>query len=167
MAGDIRITIKDTGELKPLAGLRFKMTVGVHEQEASEQHGDSDLTVGEVALVNEFGRDNIPARMWFRRWAQKAARGVAADIQRALVFMAQKQQYDNLGLLPWAARKARDDLRDVALSGSITPANAPATLARKAPETRPMIDTQQLVNSIESAITGGKGWNFKTRGSGP
>jgi hypothetical protein len=159
-----RITVRDTGELRPLAGLRFNMTAGIHEQEASQPHGNSGLTVGEIAMVNEFGSGNIPARKWMRKWAQQQVRTVAAEIRDALVPMAKKLDYSNPGALRVVAQRMKSTMRGMVLGGLITPANSARTLARKAPEDRPLVETKQLVNSAEAAVTSAQtGWNYNTR----
>ena len=161
-----RVTIKDTGELRPLAGLRFQMTAGIHATEAAQPHS-SGMTIGDLAMLHEFGKDKIPARMWLRRWCQRQMNAVAQEIRGALIPMARKQNYRTAGPagLKAVANHMKATMRGAILGGGITPKNAPATLARKAPEARPLLEHGELVAAAEAEIKGiTTGWRYNTRG---
>ncbi len=162
-----RLTIKDSGELKVFKHLRMDITGGIHEREGAAQHGKGPMSIVDVAAVNEFGNGRIPARMWLRGWVSKHQRRVVAQIRAAMVNMARTQKYQS-GPFVEIQTGIKRSLKAQILSGLITPPNAPLTLAKKAPETRPLLKHGQLVTAIEGELrarneSGSINWNHKTR----
>ncbi len=148
----LRVKIKDSGELKIFQRLGFRMTVGIHEEEGGDSHDlNGELTVAQVANIQEFGAGDVPARSWLRRWAQKYQAMVVKMLRAELTKMAKKQDYDLRPLEP-IANIATSTMRQQFVGGEIRPLNAPSTLARKAPETRPLIWTGQMTRSIFSKL---------------
>jgi hypothetical protein len=160
-----RFTVKDTGEIKAFRRMNLSMTLGIHPEDGAVKHGD--LTVAQVAEINEYGGGNTPARMWLRGWAAKHGQRMANLLRSRLREMARTQNYKPDALEALAETMQRS-MRGHIYSGVIKPKNAPATLARKAPETKPLIDTRQFVRSIRARLTAKAGsinWNYKSRGS--
>lgn len=149
----LRVSIKDSGEIKAFERLDLSMTVGVHEADGQETHQKSGMSVVQVAEVSEFGAGDIPARNWLRAWVPSNARQFAQEIGRALQHMARTQRYDQAPLM-LVAERMRASMRGRILGGKIRPANAAATLAAKAPETRPLVDSGQFVHSIQATVAG-------------
>lgn len=130
-------------------------------------HGRGPLTVVQVAEANEFGAGKVPARAWLRKWADTRGQRVVANLREAILKMIRNQAFlDHTGIDD-AAADARADLQAQILDGHVTPANAPATLARKAPETRPLFEKGQLVEAAQAEVRAGAplNWDFSTRGA--
>lgn len=143
--------IKDSGALKVFRELRMTISGGVHEEVGAEQHDKGPLTVVEVAAANEFGTPTIPDRQWLRGWVPKGSKLFVQLIRNAMVNMARTQRYE-----PGPFERISEDLgisiRGRLLEGLIKPANAPRTLANKAPETRPLVEHGQLAEAIRGQL---------------
>lgn len=166
-----RFTVKDTGEIKAFRRMNLNMTLGIHPEDGAVKHAGGDLTVAQVAEINEYGGGNTPARMWLRGWAAKHGQRMTNMLRARLREMARTQNYKPDALEALAETMQRS-MRGHIYSGVIKPKNAPATLARKAPETKPLIDTRQFVRSIRARLTAKStgmfrriDWNYKSRGS--
>jgi len=157
VASSVTVKVRDSGQLKLLAGLRMSITGGVHEDTGFDTHGLGPLDVYEVAAVNEFGGGNIPSRPWLRGWVTRNQARVVASIKRAMLTMVSTQKFS---VAPFSdiANHIMLSLRERITSGKIKPANAPSTLARKAPETRPLYDQGELVGAIHGRVTANNGW---------
>jgi hypothetical protein len=160
--------IRDSGELKVLDTLRMTISAGIHEEDGSATHDQGPLSLIEVAAVNEFGGGRIPARMWLRGWTDGTpnVKAVVDQIKGALYNMARTQQFSEAPFREITRGVARG-IRDRVLSGAIRPLNAPSTLARKAPETRPLVEHGQMADAIQGKLTAtgprGIAWNAKVR----
>jgi hypothetical protein len=163
MAGITNLTVKDSGSLKALRELKMTLTCGLHEEQAGAPHQGGPLTVVEVAEINEFGSAaaRIPARPWLRGWADNApAKKIVTQIRAALVNMVKTQ---NFAPEPMQAVTVATltSMASQFLDGKMQP-NAPLTLAKKAPEKRPLIETQQLVQALRARLVAAlPGWNFE------
>lgn len=117
--------------------------VGVHP------NADDGQTVAEIGAINEFGTSDgrIPERPFMRNtFGGKNNHIYTLVLDELLGKMLEgeisvKQAQGILGL------KAEGDLKAELVSLS-EPANAPATLEKKAPKTDPLIDTGHLHQSI-------------------
>lgn len=80
----MRIVDRDRGaraleaKLRRLA--RSRITVGIHEDQASQIHHAGGPTVGEVALDVEFGTEDAPARSFIRAPIDEHAAEIRATI---------------------------------------------------------------------------------------
>ena len=122
-----------------------KLRVGVLGSKAERTYPNSNLTVGEVARLNELGTDTVPARSFLRDWADenksKIARQLVADTHRAI--FANEDEEAALG------KRGREYAREVVgrIKRRIPPPNAPATLRKKRGDV-PLVDTGTLIDSI-------------------
>jgi hypothetical protein len=161
MAGaSVTVTIKDSGAMKVVDKLRMSITGGVHEDTGAAQHDKGPLTVYEVAAVNEFGGGIIPARLWLRGWV---TRGEAFFTQRIVNVMRNMILTQKFSSVPFGevAEDMMKSIRARIEDGQIKPANAPLTLAKKRPETRPLYEHGQLVRSIHGRVEANNGWREK------
>ena len=53
---------------------RPSIEVGILAEDGSEQHGDDDVTILDVAVFQEFGTESIPARSFIRDWSTRPSR---------------------------------------------------------------------------------------------
>lgn len=169
MANGVRLHIRDSGKLSILKRVNIDLSVGIQPEDADTQHGDGPLTVGEIATINEFGNSaiNLPARKWFRGWVGQHASRVTDQLRRALAEMVRTQKFQAEPLQVLAQRAQATMVGRIA-AGQIGPKNAPSTLAKKSPETRPLVEHGQLMRSIHARVVG-KGLlrgliNYSTRG---
>lgn len=149
------VTIKDRGLrdlLKRLKKQKWELTVGVHGPEGSvPAEGDTDLTVLDVATINEFGI-GVPERSFIRDWADQNESSNNDKLIK-IAFAVYKGKFtieiglNRLGLLFVGDIQRR-------ISGGIPPPNAPATIAKKQSST-PLINFGQLRSSITYVISGG------------
>lgn len=133
--------------VKRVYGLKKpKIKVGIF---AEESHKDSDLTVLEIAVIQEFGTDKIPARSFLRAWfdenREKCHEAVARMMKAVIAGKYTKEQA--LELL--AQRFVGEIQRRIAQG--IPPPLAPSTVARKGSST-PLIDKGQLRSSITYVV---------------
>jgi hypothetical protein len=156
MATRVNVYIKDSGKLDIIRDLRMNITGGVHEDTGAEVHGQGPLNVAQVAAVNEFGGGRIPARMWLRGW--KGVQAITQAIRGTMVDMIWSQKFEST---PFGqiAEDLMNSLRTPIVTGAIQPANAPLTLAKKKPETRPLFEHGQLVQAIQGRVEANNGWN--------
>jgi hypothetical protein len=176
MAGGV--TVKDNREVydrirRELAKLRKAViTVGVHAEDASRDEGGM-ANNAYIGAVHEFGAGNVPERSFLRpvldnprviEQAQENASKVAHGELRARVAV------ERIGIM--AADQAKRNIR-----AKIAPPLAASTVERRlakgahgggaashAGEMTPLIDTGQLINSIQYRIGGGvAGWGSASR----
>jgi hypothetical protein len=168
--GRVTLRVRDTGPLHILKNVQLDLDVGLMPEDADVRHEGTDLSVGTVALINEFGSTaaKIPARPVFRTWAAQHAVRFRDQIIQTTLGMIRTQKFQP-GPFERLALAAQRSLKSVIASGRIKPKNAPSTLERKAPETRPLVETKQLLQAIGARIRSKRGlvsWNFSTRGKG-
>lgn len=132
-----------------------KVTVGIHDADASKPEGeDSDVTVGEVAAVHEFGL-GVPRRSWLRDWvdgAQDEIRKTITATAAAIVMDPGRREQMLERLALWA--KAQIQKRIIA---GIEPELTEETKARKAKvggksKDTPLIFTGQFIGSIDGRV---------------
>jgi len=133
--------------LKELAG--GEVTIGVQGAEALKPHGDSGLTVGNIAVIHELGL-GVPQRSWLRAWMdanhdfieKTSAEAWGAITNRTL---SRKVALERMGQ-QWVSH-----LQDWMLSGGVEPPLAESTIARKGNDI-PLIDTMELVTAITAKV---------------
>lgn len=166
----VRMVIRDSGAIPVSAVVQVDASVGIQPEDADKVHRGG-LTLGALALVHEFGLAllNIPARMWFRGWAATHAPAETRALRNALADMVRKQKFD-AGPLQVIVQRMRATMVGRIAGGLIKPRNAPATLAKKAPENRPLVESQALMRAIQGKLdmrsSGGRGLQgtYKTGG---
>ncbi len=162
------LRIKDSGPLKVMANLRMTISAGIHEEQGVPTHDQGPLSVIEVAAVNEFGGGRIPARKWLRGWTDsgQGVKNAVAAIRAAMLGAVRMQKFEQAPF-DAVARDVMWGIRGRILSGMIRPVNAPATLARKAPETRPLLEHGQMADAIhgrlQASSPGGVNWKSEAR----
>jgi hypothetical protein len=164
------ISIQDTGEIKAFGNLTLDLSVGIQPEDADQPH-HSGMTLGELGAVHEYGGGRVPARMWFRGWAAQYEGQVRDAVRAQLQQMVRTQRFAP-GALQNIAHRMKATLVGRIAAGQITPPNAPATLLKKAPEIRPLVETKAFMRAIQAAFrartSGGNGgaltWKYKTGG---
>lgn len=165
MANSVFVTIKDTGPLKLKPRHDFRFDVGILPEEGRERHQGTDLTIGEIGLIHEFGSSaaNIPARSWLRRWLAGAGEKFQQQIVTEVARMVRTQKFQYTGTLQRIVSGAARSVRARIEGGHIGPANAPSTLKRKAPERRPLIESKQFLRAIRARLSTGFGVKLRSK----
>lgn len=145
---------------------KARVHVGVINEKAEVEHTDSGLTVGEIAVLQEFGSDDghTPERSFLRRavvWNNRAElKHMLAQASRAVLFQGMSQADALQSVGKWAVRK----IREVIASG-VGPPNAPRTVAEKG-HGLTLRDTQLMLQSLGYEVVGGFGI-FQGEDDGP
>ncbi len=115
-------------------------------------HDDSPLTVASIGYINEYGTDDgrIPERPFFRSTLKEEKSNVIKlqKKQLGLIMIGRTTTENALAVI---GTFMRDKIAEKIVSLK-SPANAPGTLAAKAPRTNPLIDTGQLHTSITYGV---------------
>lgn len=139
------------GRVSRLGGTQVR--VGVLGDAAAQIHPvHGDLTVGMVALVNEFGsRDgHVPRRSFIASTFHDHPEEIGEMAARAAsqVINQGTPAADALGL---AGERCAELMQRQILDQSIPPPNRPSTVAQKGSD-HPLLDTGLLVKSISHAV---------------
>lgn len=125
------------------------------EKEAApgELAGMPEVTL--VAMVQEFGSEkrNIPERPFIRGAFDANYTDLQAFKEAEFLQVMQGKQTADTGIRrigEWMVNKTKAYIKAI-----IPPPNAPTTIARKH-STTPLIDTGQMINSIQYAVTSSK-----------
>ncbi len=132
--------------IKDLAGV--ELTIGVQGEDAEKPHPSSELTVGELAAIHELGL-GVPERSWLRSWVDKNQALMEADLAiawRRIAGGESRRKVMNEVGAKWVL-----DIQEGIISGEITPALAPSTIAQKGFDT-PLVDTMTFVTSISHSL---------------
>jgi hypothetical protein len=131
-------------QLQAVAG-KPHVKMGFPEEEFAEDHRDSGLTVGEIAVVHEFGSEQagIPERSFIRSTydeKQKEWRTLTEHLKKQVIAgkMTVKQALEQIGM------RQVSDVR-LKVRDHIPPPNKADTVARKGSST-PLIDQGQMIN---------------------
>jgi hypothetical protein len=109
------------------------------------------VSLGLVAVANEFGTDTIPERSYIRsthdenaktKWAE-----YAAELRHQIVAMGMKTDRA-LGLMGQLIKTSIQ----AKIRSNIPPPNAPSTIAAKGGKDKTLINTGQLLNSINYEV---------------
>lgn len=142
------LSVRIAGMAKPVP-----LKVGILADTGAQAHGDDAVTILQVALANEFGTDNIPARPFIRGYVDANEQRVKAMISKVEQEIAKGSMTREQGLNLLGQRLVAE-IQD-RMSKGIPPPNAPSTIERKGSST-PLIDTGQLRSSIKYTIGGRK-----------
>ncbi len=155
--------IKDSGRSKSALPASFSVTVGIHAAEGDAIDGgsfaddgavefpDAQLTVAEVASINEFGL-GVPERSFIRGWFDESQRELA-DLARSQTQLAIAGKITGLQAAERIALKAEASVkRRIRNRGNgAYPANAASTIAKKGSSV-PLIDTGQWRSAIRGKV---------------
>ncbi len=127
-----------------------EVRVGVVGQAAEQQHPGSNLSIAEVAMINEYGtRDgHVPERSWLRDTFRKRVgllRQMFAQAARSVCAGAPAQDE-----LERAGERMAEEVRRTIESG-VAPHNAPATEDKKGFD-HPLVETEVLLGAIGHEI---------------
>ena len=162
------------GLMDDLSGLKGSfVTIGIHEKDGDVPHPghpsrpnkNPELTIAEIAFLNEFGfvlrnGKKVSARSFIRAGTDENRRQIEAVRDKALNDVAAGRISVRKGLARIGFR-AREAIKSKMLKGPFAP-NEPSTAARKKAN-KPLIDSTRMLRSVEFEVTtgaakaGGKG----------
>ena len=152
----VKVTDRDRGYaalMKRLKAEKLSLTVGVHEAEGSEPHGD-EMTVADLATIHEFGLGHVPERSFLRAWADEQAEEIKKDLGGIGKAVAEGKLTAEQGLERFGSL-AVGQIQQRIVAG-IDPPLAEETVKRKGSST-PLVDTGQLKSSITYVVKKGDG----------
>lgn len=155
-----RVTITDRGLTKLRGDLeelrRLSIRAGIQGDDASARHPSGDLTVGEVAALQEYGSDDgrIPARPFLRHTSESSAAKMREALRSAVsdVIDGRAEPAD-------AFAKVGEELR-LEIVKTIDRASewaqplAASTVKRKGHD-RPLRDTDEMRDSVSFVVVDG------------
>lgn len=132
------------------------LSVGVLGGDASKGHEDSDLTVGEIAEIHEFGLGTAPRRSFLADWVDEKKDEITEVIVKGSRALAARKVPSRVALLEQIGAWAVGSIQE-RISNGIEPPLDAATIKRKGSSV-PLIDTGQLRSSITYRVDfeGGK-----------
>jgi hypothetical protein len=153
----VTVEDRDHGYKKLAASLgdMGTITLGVQGKEAEEPHaeagnsrygGPSGLTKGQVAAIHELGLGVRP-RSWLRKWMDTNESRMLAQTKAAFQEVMAGKTTRNKALQELGYEWTQE-LRDEIWEGKITPPLEANTVARKGGESRPLLETGDLMNAI-------------------
>lgn len=155
MTNPVKITEKNSAAMRNARRLlkkrRKKLRLGVLEGDAVIPHPESEdnATYGEIAVWNEYGTQDIPARSWLNGFIaenlDKIANDLATDTRRVIFAGA-----DERDALVKRGKKYVTQIRK-RIKNRIPPPNAPATLRRKKGDI-PLIDFGHFIKRIKFEV---------------
>lgn len=126
-----------------------KVTVGIHEAEGSEAHGDSELSTAEVGAIHELGL-GVDQRSFVGGWVDEnegAIEGELRQLGEAVIdgrLQSPAQAMERFGLHAVGGMQKR-------IADGIEPELADATVAAKGSST-PLIDSGQMRSAITHKV---------------
>jgi hypothetical protein len=135
------------------------LEIGVFGEKAAQKHDNSDLTIGDIAEIHEFGSElaHIPERSWLRGYVDENRPRLEEMVRRlagAVVAgkLTTEQALDQLGLKVVGEIQTR-------IANNIPPPLKQKTIDRKGSSVA-LIDTEQFRSSIAHAVTKELGHGF-------
>lgn len=149
------MTVRDNRKRTVSIGVdsRHTITVGVHSAEGGAGHGRT--TVGEIAMIHEFGL-GVPQRSFVRSWVDGNKGRNKAILERAVKSTLGKGTRTPYQAAHWAGSVMASDCAGRIRAGAITPPLSPVTIKRKRSST-PLLDTGALSAGIKYYVDGVKG----------
>lgn len=127
---------------------RAHVRAGVVGPPAHQQHGDSGMTNGEIALLHELGNRNLPPRSFVgATMRDPAVQAQFAQLQArvvGLVIEGRMSRDQALGLLGAFMAGA---IKRTIVDGKVSPPLAPGTIEAKGSD-KVLVDTGQLVGAV-------------------
>jgi hypothetical protein len=131
-----------------LRGLNIEISVGIHEDQGAEAHGEDGLTTAAIGAIHEFGL-GVPQRSFVRGYFDERATEIlqeqAAALQRILDGADPETEAGLLGLRLEGGMKER-------ILARIDPPLSPATKARRGESAVPLVATSQLLGAVRSKV---------------
>ncbi len=124
--------------------------------ERSKKGTTGEVTLGMVAVANEFGTDTIPERSFIRStFDTKKGEWIAATDQMKMdVILRRRSSKQALGILGEMIK--RDDQDAIRAGGLPYVPNAPSTIAAKTRDGKkgdhPLVNTAQMLNSVTYVV---------------
>lgn len=118
--------------------------VGILEKEGADVYDDA-TTVLDVAIWNEFGTQDIPARSFIRAWVDADKPAIIRTLQGLLKKVIAKKLEEDQAMEQfgaWCVGRIQQRM-----ARGIPPKNAPSTIRQKGSSV-PLIDTGQLRSSV-------------------
>lgn len=135
---------------------RHQVFVGITE-ETTARAGEEGVTNAMLAYIHEYGAPaaNIPARPFFRPGIARAQKDIVAHMKAAAKAALAGDKQGVLDKLDAAGDAARIGVRKQFMFGSfapLKPTTIRARMARGNMSVRPLLDTEQLYDSITYAV---------------
>jgi len=126
---------------------------GMHEVDPVTGRA-SDLTVGEIAAVNEFGTQDghVPERSFLRSTFDEKHPELVEMAHKAIDKVLEGHLDTRTALNMMGSKLATDVKNKITMGAGVPPPNAPATIAAKGSD-RPLVDTGRLVNAVTWQVT--------------
>jgi hypothetical protein len=153
----VRIRYYDRGWLQIVKGMRdmnsMRVKAGLVGREAQRRHRNSDISMVEVGMINEFGSadGHVPERSWLRRPLRRASSfaglraAAVATTQAMLNGVAPSKALRHVG--DWAVGSIKE-----AITSTLPPAQAQRTVDRKG-HSKTLRHTYSFLNAISYKIT--------------
>lgn len=150
MARNVTVSDMDAGWGHAIAGL-FEMDeagvdVGVFEEDGPHPHADDGASIADIALRNEFGDDNVPARPFLATNYERNSRRYGDQAERVFAAVLRGQMTVDEALQSLGAVQASDV--KTTITNWTTPPNAPSTVARKG-ENDPLVDSRTMRDHVK------------------
>lgn len=123
-----------------------EVTIGFH----GDDHYPDGTNVAQVAIWNEYGTRNAPARPFMRTTGIRYMK----DMQRSMARMANAVQMGHqvsFGAMKVLGAEYKDHIQDTLLTGPWAP-NAPSTIRKKG-HGLPLVDTERMFDSVDYKVT--------------
>jgi hypothetical protein len=132
----------------------LSLTIGFQGQTALELYPDGKINVATVALYNEFGTQNMPARGFMRRAITENLNAIQGEFGKHFAMVVELRETPIEAMFA-VGRFVADAMVD-AINTSTTWAapNAPSTVENKG-HAHPLIETQLMKKSITWAVRSG------------
>ena len=126
----------------------------------NQKYKKKDITTGEVAIINEYGTEDIPPRPAFKMGLDKSVKdnkklidAALKNISNHLLTGRSASIKRNLQqVLTQIGRGAKKNTRTLIKTGAVEPGNAPSTIQRKGFD-RPLWETGLLYDSVEYKVS--------------
>lgn len=156
---NVEFTYKDTGakrigeELSKLG--KLALTIGFQGQPALELYDGGKVNVATVALFNEFGTQNMPARGFMRRTVAQNLQAIQSEFATHFAAVAELRETAIEAMFAVGKFVADSMVDEINTSTAWAAPNAPSTIKRKGFD-HPLIETEMMKQAITWAVrTGG------------
>jgi hypothetical protein len=149
-------TDKDMGYDRIMTNLRVNAgdtTAFVGFLRSSGKHKGSDVTVAQVAAINEYGNEHTPERSFIRSALSEHTQDLK-KLQKKIVNQIVSGKLSKKKGIGIIAQHVVDWIKNK-IDQNIPPPNAKSTIAAKG-SSHTLIDTGQMRNSVEFEISSGK-----------
>jgi hypothetical protein len=152
--GRLSVTVRDRGYARFIKRIEelerpSSVKVGVFGEKANASAGDG-VTVGEVAVYNEFGTQHIPPRPFVSGWIDENQ----SALNRMLDGMAREILLGRGDSTEESLKRLGEHVKNgiiARIQAGISPSNAESTVMRKG-HNLPLVDTGRLKDSIDYEV---------------